>query len=467
MTNIEFDGTFAGWRRAARVALARRMAPSQLQWNGTDSTQSLLGIAEPAGKPSAVSAAFRVPGSFLTLAESVACHREAGRWALLYRVLWRLTQGESQLLENTIDPDVQDLHAMARAVHRESHRMRAFVRFREIAGIDGSWFVAWYEPQHHVVEANAGFFRDRFANMRWSILTPERCAHWDMKELTFTEGVTPAAAPTADAMEDLWRTYYASVFNPARVNASALATHLPRRFWKNLPEASVIPDLVASARPRADSMVVRNAVEVVHESRFGRADVPDTRQLGDLRAAAVQCRACPLWRKATCTVFGEGPGRASIVFVGEQPGDQEDRGGRPFIGPAGRLLDRALAAAGIDRSTVYLTNAVKHFKWQPRGKRRLHQRPNAREIAACRPWLEAELRLIRPRLIVCLGGTAAQSVIGRAVAIMSERGTKLDTEFGAPALVTVHPSSLLRLPPEADPTAEFERFVADLRRVDN
>jgi DNA polymerase len=164
-------------------------------------------------------------------------------------------------------------------------------------------------------------------------------------------------------------------------------------------------------------------------------------------------------------VFGEGPAHARVVLVGEQPGDQEDRQGRPFVGPAGQLLDRALVAAGLDRQSLYLTNAVKHFKWEPRGPRRLHQRPNAREIAACRPWLAAELRALQPELIVCLGATAAQSVLERPVRVQAERGELRPTTFGAPALITVHPSSLLRLPEHANADTGFARFVTDLQQA--
>jgi uracil-DNA glycosylase len=205
-----------------------------------------------------------------------------------------------------------------------------------------------------------------------------------------------------------------------------------------------IPDRPKTGdRPRARSI------------EYTSAPVPSTHDLERLRRAAKTCRACPLWRNATCTVFGTGPASARVVLVGEQPGDQEDRAGEPFVGPAGKLLDRALAAAGVERSSLYLTNAVKHFKWEPRGKRRLHQKPNARELAACRPWLKAELEAVKPALIVCLGATAARSVVGSEVRVMSERGRERDTEFGVPALITVHPSSLLRLPEGSDAKAAF------------
>jgi uracil-DNA glycosylase len=195
------------------------------------------------------------------------------------------------------------------------------------------------------------------------------------------------------------------------------------------------------------------------------APVPDSRDLRVLRRAAAVCQACPLWRRATQTVFGEGPARARVLVVGEQPGDQEDQAGHPFVGPAGQLLDRALQAAGIDRRTLFVTNAVKHFKWVERGRRRLHEKPAALELAACRPWLEAEVRAVRPELIVCLGATAARTVLGRVVRVLSERGRQFPTQFGPPALVTVHPSSLLRLRDRTEADAAFEAFVADLRRM--
>lgn len=250
---------------------------------------------------------------------------------------------------------------MAKAVRRDVHKMHAFVRFREIAAEAGAWFVAWFEPQHHVVEAAAPFFVDRFAAMHWSILTPDRCAHWDGRALTFTGGVDRDAAPTKDATEDLWRAYYASIFNPARVKIGAMTKEMPRHYWKNLPEAELIPQLLAESSPRRDTMVAASADRAKNASDFSSQPVPDTRDLSVLREAAAACRACPLWRDATCTVFGEGPSRPRIVVVGEQPGDQEDRTGRPFVGPAGQLFNRALVAAGIDRAELYVTNAVKHF----------------------------------------------------------------------------------------------------------
>jgi uracil-DNA glycosylase len=193
------------------------------------------------------------------------------------------------------------------------------------------------------------------------------------------------------------------------------------------------------------------------------AFLPDRLTLGTLRAAAAGCTACPLHLTGTQTVFGEGLKRARVVLVGEQPGDREDREGRPFVGPSGRLLDEALEEAGIDRSAAYVTNAVKHFKWQARGKRRIHQKPNAAEQAACRPWLEAELTVIRPEVLVCLGATAAQALLGRSFRVTQERGRLVDSPLAPATLATVHPSSILRAPDEEARRAERALFVEDLR----
>jgi DNA polymerase len=184
--------------------------------------------------------------------------------------------------------------------------------------------------------------------------------------------------------------------------------------------------------------------------------------LEEAREAAAGCRACPLWELGTQTVFGEGKPAAKLMLVGEQPGDQEDLAGRPFVGPAGRLLDQALEDAGIDRKVAYVTNVVKHFKWQPRGKRRIHQKPNAAEIAACRPWLDAELAFVRPKALVCLGATAAQALLGRQFRVSKERGVPVDSQLAPVVMATVHPSSILR---SENRDQELELFVEDLRRV--
>jgi DNA polymerase len=352
---------------------------------------------------------------------------------------------------------------MDKAVRHDIHKMRAFVRFRATIHEGEMWHVAWFEPQHHIVEKNAPFFRDRFAPMHWSILTPERCVHWDGTDLTFTVGVPKSEAPDDDAMEKLWRTYYRNIFNPARLKTRAMEAEMPKRYWRNLPEASLIPTLIREAPSRTREMIAHSHAQGETESH--PAPVPETQDLAKLREAAARCQACPLFRNATQTVFGEGSKSARLVMVGEQPGDLEDRAGHPFVGPAGQMLDRALADAGIDRKIAYVTNAVKHFKWEPRGKRRLHQKPSSRDITACKPWLQAELRILQPEVLILLGGTAAQSVFGSSVRVLRDRGEVRSSELCAKTMITVHPSSLLRAPDEETRERSYREFVADLREA--
>src|SRR6202030_2822032 len=193
--------------------------------------------------------------------------------------------------------------------------------------------------------------------------------------------------------------------------------------------------------------------------------IPTKASLDALREAAKSCKNCDLWKLGTQTVFGEGAAHSKLMLVGEQPGDQEDLAGRPFVGPAGKLLDNALVEAGIDRKKVYVTNAVKHFKWEPRGKRRIHKKPNAMEIAACRPWLDAEIAAIRPNVIVCLGATAAQSLLGRDFRVTQHRGEFLKSDLAPYVMATVHPSSILRAPDDATRHEEMKHFIADLKKV--
>jgi DNA polymerase len=225
------------------------------------------------------------------------------------------------------------------------------------------------------------------------------------------------------------------------------------------------PGLETALGPQADE--AHAAPPASRERGDGTAApvIPGGASLPALREAARGCRACPLWERGTQTVFGEGPRLADVMLVGEQPGNEEDLAGHPFVGPAGRLLDRALEAARIERRSVYVTNAVKHFKWEARGKRRIHQKPNAREVRACRPWLDAEIEAVRPRAIVCLGATAAQALLGRDFRVTQRRGELLASALAPIVLATVHPSSILRAPDDEARRTEMMRFVEDLRRV--
>ncbi len=463
MEQISFLPSFANWQAAARRALQQEIAPNEIAWEEIGDEKPALSLFEEA-EPAPATQQFRVPKRFLALAKLVALHREPSRWPLLYRLLWRLTHGETHLLEITVDPDVAQALDFEKSIKHDLHKMRAFVRFREVEQAGEKWFVAWFEPAHHIVEQNAPFFADRFASMRWSILTPHRCAHWDGENLSFTAGVPRSEAPGADQMEELWRTYYANIFNPARVKVRAMQAEMPKKYWRNLPEAALIPGLLREAPQRVATMMKKSAAKIAAQGddEWRPATPPATTSLTKMRAAAAGCTACPLYQNATQTVFGEGRKGAALMLLGEQPGDQEDLSGKPFVGPAGQILNRALEEAGIDRNTVYVTNTVKHFKWEPRGKRRIHQKPSSRDIAACRPWFEAELEIVRPNVLVCLGSTAAQALFGSAFRVTRERGKVLESELAPRVVTTVHPSSLLRQPDEESRAREYALFVADL-----
>ena len=419
-----------------------------------------------AGEAAAPLAA-RVPPEFPALADALIAHSDAGRYALAYRLLWRLTHGEPRLLEHETDADVLRARSLEKAVRRDLHKMKAFVRFREVRDDDGEpAYLAWFEPDHYIVERVAPFFVRRFTAMRWSILTPYRCAHWDGETLRFSDGARRADAPDDDAHEHYWRTYYASIFNPARLKTRAMVKEMPVRYWKNLPEAQLIPGLVRDANLLAQDMIRR--APTTPRRRIAApapAATPQADSLDALRAQARQCRRCPLWEPATQTVFGQGPSRAELMLVGEQPGDREDLAGTPFVGPAGQLLDRALRDAGLDREALYVTNVVKHFKFEPRGKQRLHKRADGDEQAACRPWLEQEIALVRPRLIVCLGALAAQNLIDARFRLLAERGQWRDGPAGTRIMATVHPSYLLRLPDTHAREQALAAFTADLKRA--
>jgi len=407
----------------------------------------------------------------------MSLHSDPGRFALLYRLLWRLRL-EPRLLALSMDPDVVTANGMEKAVRRAVHKMHAFVRFRKVP-LDApqtqlAYMVAWFEPSHHIVEAATPFFARRFPNFPCSILTPDRSAHWDLQHLAFGPGAHRSDAPAEDAAEELWRKYYASIFNPARLKVDAMRAHMPQKYWRNLPESALIPQLIAEAQERTRDMIAKAPSETRRTIRHSARRTSQTgtepveyhdKSLRSLRAEAEHCRNCPLWKNATQTVFGKGTDAAKIFFIGEQPGDQEDLQGEPFVGPAGKLLDRALEQAGVDRSATYVTNAVKHFKFEPRGKRRIHKKPNEQEISACHQWYERELKLVQPELIVALGATAARAVFGRATAIEVNRGRIIKPETSGQAadiLVTVHPSYLLRVPDE-DKDEAFARFVQDLK----
>ena len=461
---------FGSWRDQARRLVQAEVPPDRVTWDapggGDGSLFSASGADRRLPAPRSDAPQVRASRTFLDLAGKAALHSDPERFALLYRLLWRL-QTRPQLLDDAADADVLKLAGLARVVRRDIHKMRAFVRFRSVVETDGAErYVAWFEPSHHILRANARFFVERFASMRWSILTPRGSLHWDGEALSEGPPAQRGDAPgqgdsERDPAEDLWLRYYASTFNPARLKIGAMLKEMPRKYWKNMPEAALIPALVAGAQAREAAMVSAG------ENRFEGSDLPDS--LAEVAKQIAACTRCAIGCNGTRAVAGEGPVNPSLMIVGEQPGDSEETEGRPFVGPAGQLLDRYLGPAGIDRGAAYVTNAIKHFKFEQSGKRRLHKTPTAGEIDICRWWLEAETALVKPRHVLALGASAARALLGRSPSIARERGKPID--LGPDGLggtrrgwITVHPSYLLRL---SDGAREIEagRFAADLALV--
>lgn len=481
--NLPRIGTESAWRDAARGLMHRAVPPEHVLWmfaeNSTDDLFSCpvraADRAAPARPPDGGDCAPlgrtrpSVPKSFLDLAETVVWHADPERFARLYAFLWRL-QDTPRLMADRGDADLARLRLMEKNVRRCAHKMKAFVRFRDVGQQDGRrQFAAWFEPTHHTVEPTAPFFTRRFADMDWIIATPDVTARFENGRLSLEDGHPKPDLPE-DSAEQLWGTYFRNIFNPARLKVQAMTSEMPRKYWKNMPEARHIPQLIAGAEARAREMQLAAPTlpPVRAEKILQRAQatqgcaVPET--LDNLARGLRGCTRCPLYRDARQAVPGEGPPDARLMIVGEQPGDQEDQQGRPFVGPAGQLFDRVAREAGLDRRAAYVTNAVKHFKFRRQGKRRLHQPPNRTEIEHCKWWLEAEVKLVKPDIILAMGATALQTLTGSREGLLKRRGQIEATGYG-PVFITVHPSYLLRLPTAELRDAETAKFRADLSRV--
>ncbi len=450
----------AGWRKAARNLLAANTPPECVIWEHDGERDLLAGQA--ADTLTAEAPPFRVPRQLLSQLQLSLLHSAPDRFALAYRLLWRLRDLPS-LSSDMADPDVMTLNLRAKAVRRDLHKMHAFVRFRKVGEADGrEQFAAWFEPAHHIGRTVAPFFRNRFTGMDWLIVTPAISIAWDGTVLREGPGGTRGDVPASDAVEQEWRAYYASIFNPARVKIAAMKKEMPVRYWRNLPEAPLIAGLVASAGTRVGAMVRQ-------ENTSRLATIDETPQqtfanLDALYAALKQTDTAPAPEFSDTIVPGEGPRNARILFVGEQPGDQEDRTGRPFVGPAGQLLRSSLKEAGIDEQRVFFTNAVKRFKFVPRGKRRLHQTPTTSDIKHYRWWLAEELRIVDPVVVVALGATALHGLTGKRQALGPLRDTLMPWN-GRQVLATIHPSFLLRLPDEQAREIERGRFLRALQTL--
>ncbi|CUH79147.1 UdgX family uracil-DNA binding protein [Tropicibacter naphthalenivorans] len=458
-------GTFDAWRDKARALLAAAVAPEDVLWTCGRDSPDLFQAAGPLPQGDRTATASK---AFISMANLAIWHRDPERFSRLYALLFAL-QSDQRLMSDKADPRVAKLTAMSKEVSRDKHKMTAFLRFREVGDRNAPRrsFAAWFEPTHLICEPIAPFFAKRFGDMDWKIFTPDLSIHFN-GNISFAPG-QPKPPIADDATEELWRTYYRSIFNPARVKTRAMQSEMPKKYWKNLPEAQLIPEMLAEAQARAQSMA--DAAPTLAPARAARvserlrAQQAQHSENADQFTTSIQgCRRCSLWKNATQAVVGTGPLDAEIMIVGEQPGDHEDLAGQPFVGPAGQLLDQGLAGAGIDRSRVYVTNAVKHFKFRANGRQRIHQSPNRTEIENCKWWLDLEIERVAPKLLVALGATALESLTGTRHDLLNCRGSLERTPDGRPVFVTVHPSYILRLP-NSERAAALSNFTDDLHKV--
>jgi len=472
---VTLDGTLEHFQAHARALVQRGVGPGEVAFRdptraGDAGADGLFGAAAPAATPAPADAPpLALPRALVSRLRTTSCFRDERVWGVMYSVVSRIALGRRGLLDDPLDPDVVALERMEKDVRRDAHKMHAFVRFRRVedAGArNGERFVAWYRPTHLICERESGFFRERFPSMDWSILTPDRSAHWDGERVTLGPGAPREAAPEGDELEELWCDYYASIFNPARVKLKAMAAEMPRKFWDTLPETRQLDALLADVPRRLEEMARTSRRRAESAAPFVPAGA-DLAALGDALAA---CEGCELCRDGTRAVPADGDGSARIALLGEQPGDREERAGRPFVGPAGEVLDAALAAAGLDRGGLHITNAVKHFRHERRGKRRIHRRPTVEHVSRCQPWVDAEFEALRaaghgPDALVCLGVTAARAVFGptERAPRPGDAPAARSSRYAPSTLTTFHPAAILRAPDARSAEAMRAHLVATLR----
>ncbi len=473
---LKKQGNFDEWRIKARLLLQEKVRPEDVFWQYHSSPTLFDG--EPATQPSEKyptaqqGQEFLVPKQFINLAKNVICHESEDSAALLYSLLYRL-QHDKTLLEKIYDIDTATALSRQKAVCHDIHHMHAFLRFKEIGNLGDDTvrrcFSAWYEPQHFIIAEAIPFFCRRFSDMDWQILTPKGCAYYLNERLFFGEPIFKKPE-NKDQTEELWKTYFASIFNPARLKVKTMQSHMPKKYWSNLPEAQIIDSLIGNAETRVEKMerqpvlqpplfhsrLTENHAENLIEACLKSQATLET--LDELDNGIRSCKRCSLHCSATQAVCGEGPEKASLMIVGEQPGDREDLLGRPFVGPAGQIFEKTIEKVGMQRDEVYITNAVKHFKYELKGRKRLHKRADRSEVEHCRWWLMKEIDIVKPKLIVAMGKTALFSLTGLNEPISGMVGKIIETEEKIAVLVTLHPSYLLRIKSEELKKQETARF---------
>lgn len=479
MKSIAIDPSFASWRAVARTLLMENVCPDDVEWRESAASATVFGTIDrpPPGSvdPNAPKPP-KIAGTFLRMLETAACYRAPDRWPFLYKALWRWTQGD-RAVASAEDADGYRLHRMIEVVEEEESKMQKVLRFRHRdSSLGPPEFISWFEPVHDLLEHAAMNFASRMGNATWMIATPHGAAFWDgaflhvdrmsepeEKPADFGEvsGGMNGEAVSGDAIEALWLAYYESTFTAARENAAEMTSHMKMHYWKNPPDARIDPTLISRADPysRRDPRPRNVPADM---------DVAINTELEPLNGTVLTappsldaCKRCSLWRNATQAVAGAGPANARVMLVGEQPGDEEDREGKPFVGPSGKLLDDAIAEASLKRESLWLTNAVKHFKWESNGDERQQATPTQREREACRYWLEEEMTRIAPKVVVVLGATALKVLTGHRTALSEYLGKTIEHK-GRIIVPTYHTSYLLRLTDEKIRAEVFGTIVEAL-----
>lgn len=442
MIQADFDRTFIGWRDFARKMILEKRAPQSIQWSSGNLSLFSLNTNEEEqthSKTKNESTYFSVPLDFLRLAEKVAYARDEDRWDLLYRLLYRLQFENRDLMNIDVDPDVYRALNLAHAVRRDIHKMHAFVRFKKKVKNCEDIYVAWHQPEHLIVQLAAPFFVRRFGDKPWAIFTPDESAHWDLKNLSFAPGLPQREFQDEDYWDEIWKTYYKSIFNPARIKIKMMKSEMPPKYWSSMPETSLIQTLVREAPQRLQQMALNHN---------NVAYVPESNSLEEIHGALKSCRACPLYKKneeLQPAVCGLGHINAKIMIVEDKPSQ------------CGEILDQVLEQNNIPKEKLFLTNAVKHRKIS---------KPTGSEIHACKPWLEAEIKYIKPKIIVVLGSTAALAILGRLPTISKERGKIIrGSAFAEVIILSWSPSNISQISDKKEASLRLQQLNEDFNLV--
>lgn len=443
MIQAEFDRTFAGWREFARKMILEERPPQSIQWSSGN--LSLFSLEKSEDKQNYTRSSlndlthFSVPIDFLRVAEKVAYARDEDRWDLLYRLLYRLRFENRNLMNINVDPDVHRILNLAHSVRRDVHKMHAFVRFKKRIKNNEEVYVAWHQPEHLILPLAAPFFVRRFGDKPWSIFTPDESVHWDLEKLSFASGIPQREFQNEDQWDEIWKTYYKSIFNPARIKIKMMKSEMSPKYWSSMPETSLIQSLVREAPQRLQEMAL-NHNQAAH--------VPDLNSLEEVYIALNKCRACSLYQKneeLQRAVCGSGNIKAKIMIVEDKPSE------------CTKILDQILEQSDLPKEKLFFTNAVKHSKTT---------KPTGSELHACKPWLETEIKYIKPKVIVALGSTAALAILGRLPKLSEERGKIIrGSPFAEIIILSWNPASLLQMSNKEEASLRFQQIKDDFQLV--